>query len=304
MKRNIHVFGGDHNDVTIFGQSAGGWSVSLHILSPLSKGLFKKAIIQSGTILTDISYMDKNESFNYSKEFSQKLGCKTNETNWITCLKHLNASNLMDYSLDFIRFSFGFVPVFNETFYPEKPVDAIKTGKFNAEVKLLAGVVADEGSNIVINLLPFFNSSSETFKEDVRNALFAFLKAWKPLESENVRNKVLDFYLSNQTNVNVFKNKVGHIFGDPTLVCPTYFMAKNMLLWSGDHKVHFYKLTHKSNLSRRCNEEWTGVCHSDDLPFVFGDPFINAQNYNQIDYQFSFLVMNLWTNFAKTGLVD
>ena len=53
VQANIGKFGGNPNLVTIFGESAGGMSVSFHILSPFSKGLFKKAIIQSGTTYID-----------------------------------------------------------------------------------------------------------------------------------------------------------------------------------------------------------------------------------------------------------
>ena len=50
MKRNIGSFGGDPKRVTIFGESAGGMSVSYHLVSQASRGLFQKAIVQSGTL--------------------------------------------------------------------------------------------------------------------------------------------------------------------------------------------------------------------------------------------------------------
>ena len=52
VQNNIEAFGGDPSKVTIFGQSAGGESILIHLTSPLSKGLFKQAIVESGTFWT------------------------------------------------------------------------------------------------------------------------------------------------------------------------------------------------------------------------------------------------------------
>ncbi|CAG2164388.1 unnamed protein product [Oppiella nova] len=51
VRENIDKFGGDPNQIALFGESAGSWSVSGHVLSPLSRGLFKRAILESGTLL-------------------------------------------------------------------------------------------------------------------------------------------------------------------------------------------------------------------------------------------------------------
>ena len=51
VKENIANFGGNPNSVTIFGESAGGLSVAMHLLTPKSNGLFHRAIMQSGTAL-------------------------------------------------------------------------------------------------------------------------------------------------------------------------------------------------------------------------------------------------------------
>lgn len=62
IQDNIHIFGGDKTKVTIFGEGAGGISVHLHTLSPVSKNLFNRAIVQSGTA---ISFL-KGDSSNFS----------------------------------------------------------------------------------------------------------------------------------------------------------------------------------------------------------------------------------------------
>ena len=130
------------------------------------------------------------------------------------------------------------------------------------------------------------------------------MRKWKYLDSDSNRKKVINFYLANVTEIDMIKNRIGQVFGDYLLTCPTYYMAKDVMLWSGNSKVYFYKLTHHSKVSlshRVLNESWIGTGHADDLEYVFGLPFSVPESYTEQDRNFSLLIMNLWTNFAKTG---
>lgn len=60
VQTNISSFGGDPNNVTIYGESAGAASVNNHVLSPSSKGLFHKAIMQSGSVLNTWPHLRPN----------------------------------------------------------------------------------------------------------------------------------------------------------------------------------------------------------------------------------------------------
>lgn len=71
VRKNIHAFGGDNKNITIFGESAGAGSVHLHMLSDLSKGLFDKAIIQSGSALAPWCNVPRN---NWPERIAKKLG--------------------------------------------------------------------------------------------------------------------------------------------------------------------------------------------------------------------------------------
>lgn len=62
VNKYIEQFGGDKNNVTIFGESAGGMSVSLHLVSELSKGLFHKAICQSGAAYGQHLIWNRNQA--------------------------------------------------------------------------------------------------------------------------------------------------------------------------------------------------------------------------------------------------
>ena len=62
VKDNIEAFGGDSNQVTLMGQSAGGMSVVLHLMSPMSQGLFQRAIVESAGASPTWGYLTNEQS--------------------------------------------------------------------------------------------------------------------------------------------------------------------------------------------------------------------------------------------------
>lgn len=100
VQKNIVHFNGNPNQVTIFGESAGGASVGFHMLSKMSKGLFHKAILQSGTPVC----LWAVASPGYARKLAQSLaiiaGCNyVSSEDILKCLRRLPADYIVEIQL-------------------------------------------------------------------------------------------------------------------------------------------------------------------------------------------------------------
>ena len=150
VQENIKQFGGDPNKVTIFGPNAGGTSVSLHLLSPLSKGLFHQVIAESGVDLSPFAIQPVSYGLRYAKELAQKLDCTSNDhAAMVACIRNQKGEDIQKAS-DSITYRFSdylrWAPIVDNHFLLDTPRNLRRNGAFN-KVKLMISFTSQEGGS-------------------------------------------------------------------------------------------------------------------------------------------------------------
>ncbi|XP_042145552.1 acetylcholinesterase-like [Ixodes scapularis] len=299
VQDNIHVFGGDPSMVTVFGQSAGAMSIHAHILSPMSKGLFKRAVMMSGSLYTSDYYDTVKESVSKGNGVAEIVNCSNpnqdlynNADEVLKCLRSKSVDELILATQKFMGPKhFSFLPTFHNRFLPHLPIKAVDIGMVQ-DVDVIVGVTSDEGAFSLL-LSPMLklerplweNMNYESFESEIRQAVFSWSKSdmsSKPFEygdNEELRRLYID-YLSNRQ----FK-------------CPVQFFAEQHA--SRSHAVYSYVFAH---LSKKNNLPfWMGVPHSYEIEFFFGIPLRDQVNYTDEDRIVSENIVTILSSFANTG---
>ncbi|MDR6216766.1 carboxylesterase family protein [Deinococcus soli (ex Cha et al. 2016)] len=143
VQANIAAFGGDRQNVTLFGQSAGGYSICTHLASPGSAGLFQKAVIMSGLCGSPGNTVSASEAAQRNVAYAARLGCRKDT---LACLRTLDPARLASIKVPGVRplSNLVWAPVYGGEVLPRPLLETFQNGVFN-KVPVVAGTTRDEG---------------------------------------------------------------------------------------------------------------------------------------------------------------
>ncbi|KAJ0171719.1 hypothetical protein K1T71_012482 [Dendrolimus kikuchii] len=312
MQRNIAAFGGDPNQVTIAGCSAGAISVMLHMISPMSKGLFHRGISMSGSPVTKGPAI--REQKNLAIKQAEFMNCPTDSSKAIIdCLKTKPWREMGDSLIKFFEFGPGdpiglWGPVVEPDFGQERflavdPLDAIRQGKIHS-VPYWISQTRDEFYWKAFSILTN-ETLTKTMNEDWDQiAPLSFLLP-KPT-SKNITDKLREVYLKNKplkVNESESEKNLGRLYGDSIIGFGVHRLANLMSLHS-KHDVYYSVFSYIGNDSfyEDANGKPLGAAHHDDMLYVltltFNFPIIplDSPDSHVVDEMTA-----LWYNFARTG---
>ncbi|XP_078689036.1 fatty acyl-CoA hydrolase precursor, medium chain-like [Branchiostoma floridae x Branchiostoma belcheri] len=310
VQANIRSFGGDPDRVTIFGESGGGWAVSLLVASPMATGLFHRAVSQSGVAGIPVT---RRGDVRRAESFARQSDCPTTPyEEMMSCLRRQPGESLaVMMTGDFAVLPGNATAVFGGDFLPESPWDLMSKKQVN-KVDYLLGMNSFEFGNTMVEGLgkTFIDEDGMTrteFEEHLLTDIRWFTDQFLDSDVNAIVQPVIDQYLDSVSPDDPIATRDQYIqlLIDLWFTAPTVLMARA----AAAHPVgvYLYELQHRTSYFSS-KPSRVQADHADDLYYLFGVPLMPGDtadtwkyNFTQEERELSLDMMAYWTNFAANG---
>jgi len=278
VRKNIAAFGGDPDKVTIGGESAGAMSVCAQMASPLSKGLFRGAIAESGSMLGNLSPQPLAEAEKDGLIFQTAIGKKS-----LAELRNIPADQLLQLSA-----SFHFPTTIDGYFLPETPQAIFSTGR-QMDVPFLAGWNSAEVDyhSLLGKDEPNLANYKDTLQKIYGNRAGEVLKLYPAASDQDVAQVATQ------------------LAADRFIAYATW---KFIDLHSKTDGYPVYRYLFSRKRPQKANTDTTkmphlfGAVHASEIAYALGNlKYDNDHAWTADDYKVSQTMQNYFANFIKTG---
>ncbi|XP_069696455.1 juvenile hormone esterase-like [Periplaneta americana] len=309
VRDNIAAFGGNPDSVTIFGESAGGASVHYQVISPASRGLFHRAISQSGVAIGSWALAPSGHARHLAEEVASQFDCPTESSSeLIACLREKDAyevytaeRKIPGEERNLIVFQPVVEPESEEAFITEEPFEILLSSTEEL-VPWMVGVTSSEASYFA---KMFSGGDASKFKiEDFGMIKGIFDSAKDSAKHKLVIKKFKDFYYKDASTVKEIAAATVEFLSD--LMFNIYTNTAVKLHSKRGAKVYYYEFDYLGSKSFNSifgdPDIFHGVAHFDDGIYLFPQDFSfpNSEGTDSDEHMVD-LMVTLWTNFAIRG---
>ncbi|XP_039948695.1 bile salt-activated lipase [Bactrocera tryoni] len=308
IQSHISNFGGDPNSVTLFGYSAGSFSIGLHLMSPMSKGLFHRGIMMSASPLGQFNYETRQKRL--SDRQAELLNCpKEPSSDLVKCLKKKPMMDFVNTSA--LMFDFNWNPVLNwmpvieedfgqERFLLENPYKTIQSSNFQ-RVPIIIGITEHEFVGGAYYIQKNETTRRWLNEEFEKYAPIVLMYERDTLRSRSISKTMRSKYLANATlELPNTLDSFGKLYSDGII---GFEYHRFLDLISRLTTVYTYLFTYKGRYSHfTLNNEVYGAVHHDELLYLLHVP-VKTPLFKKTDPE-NVVIENLtrmWAEFAKSG---
>lgn len=305
IKDNAASFHGDPEHIVLIGQSAGAMSAAGHIISPLTKHMVKRVILQSGAAMLPMILDENARLYKTSQKLATVAGCadktvtiENNPRLIVNCLKHLPAHELSHAEGILMATNpITFIPRTGDEYLPSNTIEMVRNGEF-IDTEMLIGVNKDEGTFFLTTAIPdYFGFYGINPVQTISKRLaFQITKmVYKTLGAPDEK-EIAEFYVNTVENGTSAKytDAMSESIGDFMITCNSIFHSE---FHSVRNPVYFYLFSHRPDSSPLA--DWMGITHFDEVQYVFGNPLFG--NFTKEETIVSNRMMKRWLSFAKNG---